>query len=273
MARAVTRTWLDFFLPAPCLGCGGVLADPGRDPGLCAPCRSMLRPAPESYCPHCGRPRRAEGAEQAPCGSCRRSRPTIDRLFWGWSYEPPLDAAIMAFKLARLDYLGDRLGRELAAEVGPRLPEVDGVCHVPLHTWRRLRRGFDQAEILARALGRELGLPFLPTLRRCRATPSQSRFGRAARRRNLRDAFALRRRKSLHGGRFLLVDDVVTTGATFEAAARALRSGGASKVYGLAVAFTPWPEAGASTAGLMGQSVSRKQQSREEAFRKSSPGK
>jgi ComF family protein len=106
---------------------------------------------------------------------------------------------------------------------------------VPLHWSRRLRRGYNQAEILARGLARRHGLPLVRGLRRLRATPPQQ-GDPALRRQNVQHAFAVRAPRAVAGRRLLLVDDVFTTGATLNACARTLREAGAAAVGALTLA-------------------------------------
>lgn len=150
-----------------------------------------------------------------------------------WLYRPPFDAVIHGLKFRRLDYLGEELADGLAQalrhSLGPDLGGCEVVVAVPLHWVRRLRRGFDQAERIARPLARRLELPFSPCLRRRRPTMARARLGR--RQRTDRPIpFSLHRRDEITGRRVLLVDDVVTTGSTLRAAARTLREGGAGEV-------------------------------------------
>jgi ComF family protein len=159
-----------------------------------------------------------------------------------WSYGPPLDAVVQALKFRRLDYLGRHLAAALAAELGPRiegLAAIDRVVPVPLHWRRRLTRGYNQAERIARPLAALLDLPFDPLLIRGRATPPQSLLSRTQRLANLRRAFRVRRSREIRGLHLLLVDDVATTGATLDAAAAALKRAGAAAVTALVAGRTP----------------------------------
>jgi ComF family protein len=157
---------------------------------------------------------------------------------------------IRALKFRRLDYLGAHLARDLAevaaAEAAERAGGWDLVVPVPLHWRRRWRRGYNQAERIARPLARLLGAPCAELLRRRRATRPQTGLARGERLANPRGAFTLRagpmgrrRCRRLEGGRVLLVDDVVTTGATLRAAAEVLRRAGTREVVALAAARTP----------------------------------
>ncbi|HUF79325.1 MAG TPA: ComF family protein [Thermoanaerobaculia bacterium] len=180
------------------------------------------------------------------CGDCRRQPPPFAALRAAWSYQGPLAAVIRGLKFRRLDYLGAHLARdlrELVAEPGWSL-----VVPVPLHWRRRWLRGYNQAERIAHPLARLLGVPSAELLRRRRATRPQTDLAREERLTNPRGAFVLRSgrwspevalaRRRLGGGRVLLIDDVVTTGATLRAAAEALRQAGAGEVVALAAART-----------------------------------
>jgi ComF family protein len=231
---------LHALLPAPCLGCGRPLPAARTLLGLCGPCRATLARLPRQGCAVCSRPLAAHSPPEGYlCGACRLRPPAFDRLIALWSYQPPLDAVVQAFKFRRLDYLGLHLAEALAVELGAALTGFDLLVPVPLHWRRRLARGYNQAERIARPLAGRLGIPFAPVLRRVHATPPQSLLGREDRLANLRRAFRVRRNAAVHSLRILLVDDVTTTGATLEAAASALRNAGAAAVTALAAGRTP----------------------------------
>ena len=162
------------------------------------------------------------------CGGCLPAGSPIASVHAPFRYAFPLDSLLHALKfggdLAVLPAILLALQRSL-----PVLPSrLDIVVPVPLHRRRARSRGFNQSELLARAVARPLGLPLAcRVLRRARDTPAQSALPAAARRRNVRGAFRCRR---LAGEHVLLVDDVLTTGATAEAAARALLDAGAARV-------------------------------------------
>lgn len=235
----VARRLLHLLLPAGCLSCDEPL--PVQAPlGLCVPCRARLAPVPREACAVCAAP--LEVFEPPPgwrCGACRQRPPSYDRLLALWSYREPLDAVVQGLKFGRLDYLGRHLAEALAEGLGDDLAGFDGVVPVPLHWRRRLARGYNQAERIARPLAGRLGLPLVPALRRSRATPPQTSLGKDRRIANLRRAFRVPKPGKVRDLRLLLVDDVATTGATLDAAAAALRGAGAAGVTALVAGRTP----------------------------------
>jgi len=199
-----------------------------------------LRQPHASSCPRCGRDLAAGNLPPGfLCGRCRSRPPAFERLYAAWLYQPPIDQVIRALKFGRLDYLGRSLGEALADRFSASLPRLDLVVPVPLHWRRRLARGFNQAGLIAGSLARQLDLPCRQMLRRTRATRPQSRLPRVHRLANTRRAFRRRRGRAPTGLRILLVDDVATTGATLDAAARALLQSGAKQVLAMVAARTP----------------------------------
>lgn len=235
------RHALQWLLPSPCLGCGETVWEPRDSLGLCPRCRNRLVRWPRGGCAGCGRLLDAAGPPAGyRCGRCRERPPSYDRLVSTWCYQPPLDEVLTALKFRRLDYLGVQLGRALARIHRHELGECGVVVPVPLYWTRLVRRGFNQAALIARPLARALERPLVPALARRRATPHQSRLGRRQRRHNLERAFTARRAaRVLDGACVLLVDDVTTTGATLEAAAACLKEAGAGRVVALTAARTP----------------------------------
>lgn len=202
--------------PPRCASCSA----PGRAP-LCAACEHAVRWLCDPCCARCGSP---AGFETDECRDCREPAPAFRRARAAAAYAGPARDALVAFKL-----LGERrAARRLAAwmlEAAGAL-EGDAVAFVPATRASVAARGFNPAEELARRVARGLGLPVVPLLRKVRETADQAGLGRAARRGNLRGAFRARPAPP----RVLLVDDVLTTGATADACARALRRAGARQI-------------------------------------------
>lgn len=217
----VART-LHALLPARCLLCAGGGAD-GLD--LCAACRGAL-PWNRAACARCGLPL---PAPEPACGRCLRAPPAFAATVAPWVYAFPLDRL-----LPRLKFHGDLAAGALVAgrmlEALRAAPRPQALVPVPLHHARLRERGYDQALELARPLARGLGLALRDDLlQRTRATAAQSDLAAAARRRNVRGAFAVDARAGVPA-HVALVDDVMTTGATLGECARVLRAAGVARV-------------------------------------------
>jgi ComF family protein len=176
--------------------------------------------------------------EQGRCGLCRRGARGFDAAYSFGFYEDELRKLIQLFKYGRVQTLAKPLGRLLARAV-PREQSFDVIVPMPLHWRKRWQRGFNQAELLAREIGRRSHTPVENALRRVRHTASQAGLTSAKRRANVSGAFRARglsKKKPLDGCRVLLIDDVMTTGATAASGARALKRAGARHVTLLTVA-------------------------------------
>ena len=167
--------------------------------------------------------------------------PAFDRLVAPYLYRPPLDAVVRHLKYHRLAYLGRHLARAILAENRGRLADAELITAVPLHWRRQLGRGFNLALEIARPLARELGIELRATLHRERATRPQAELPRAARQLNPSGAFRPRRTSRRSCRTVALVDDVMTTGATLEEAARALKRTGVEEVIAVVAGRTPPP--------------------------------
>jgi ComF family protein len=222
MLRALSSALLDLLYPPTCAACG----EPGEP--FCAPCAGAILPLDDA-CPRCGRPGRG-----ATCGGCLTHPPAYERLQAGGLFGGPLADAIHALKYGDRPALARPLARWLSARIS--LPPGALVVAVPLGRQRLLARGYDQAGRLAGRLARSTGArPLTGALRRTRETPPQVGRSRAARAANVAGAFAADPVR-VAGRDLVLVDDVVTTGATADAAARALLAAGARRVTVVALA-------------------------------------
>jgi ComF family protein len=227
------------FFPMTCVGCGSRLGWGCAMP-VCEKCRPLLRRPAEPACGACGRPIAGAGraaGDRLRCGACRRHPPPWQSLVAAYLYLPPLVAVVKALKFGRAEHLGEALAVPMAALCAPRATKLDVVTPVPLPWPRLLARGYNQAEAIARPLAATLGLPCRALLRR-RPRRRQALLARDERHRNLSGAF-LQRGADLAGARVLLVDDVMTTGATLSAAAVALRRAGAAEIVAAVAARTP----------------------------------
>ena len=201
----------------------------------------MKEPQPisaEFFCVSCRTPflNRFPLDSEGRCALCRGGLRGFDAAYCYGSYEGTLRELIHLYKYGRVQTLAKPLGDLLAAAL-PREERFDAVTAVPLHWRRQWQRGFNQSELLARAMAARYGIPVVRALRRVRATVSQAGLSNTRRRENVAMAFACRRgARAVAGKRILLIDDVLTTGSTAAACARALKRAGAAKVALLAVA-------------------------------------
>ncbi|HEX2025286.1 MAG TPA: double zinc ribbon domain-containing protein [Actinomycetota bacterium] len=213
---------LDLVLPPACASCSA----PGWP--LCPPCTDQVGVVTPPWCARCGRPWEEALASCADCPP-----PSVDRARSPFLYDGPLARAIRGMKFSGWHALGPHLAGAMA-EVAPDVLPAGVVTWVPLSRRRRSRRGFDQAEVIARSVGARLDLPVVPLLRRVRETGAQARRSGADRRRALMDAF-----QAVHDEApetVLLVDDVLTTGATAAACAGTLKRAGVETVHLLTAA-------------------------------------
>ena len=181
---------------------------------------------------------------------CATEYESFDGAWCYGSYEGVLRRLIQVYKYERIESLAGPLGR-LLSDALPRDESFDAIVPMPLHWFKNWQRGFNQSGLLAREVGRRSGIPIVSALNRRRATKVQAGLSLAGRKRNVQGAFAIRGgADAVRGRHLLLVDDVLTTGATANACARVLKRAGARRVSILTVAradrlsaWTPPPAA------------------------------
>ncbi|MEK7466704.1 MAG: double zinc ribbon domain-containing protein [Planctomycetota bacterium] len=232
-ARAAGETALELLYPPLCMSCGKRRAE-----GFCDACVMEIFATPAPTCADCGRLLRSPGI---PCKDCRQTKFAFDKARGAARYAGLLRALLRRFKLGGEIHLARPLGA-LAADLAEReCPRPDAVVPVPISRRKLLTRGFNQAELLAESVAARLGRPLFPkALVRLRKAGKQAFLTRAGRIANAAGLFAPRQPMfgsvpDFAGKRVLLVDDVVTTGATASACAAALRIMGASEVVAISV--------------------------------------
>ncbi|VVM82650.1 hypothetical protein PS662_02407 [Pseudomonas fluorescens] len=222
-----------------CLLCGE-RAD-GATP-ICLGCETDL-PWLGDHCQTCALPLPAAGLT---CGQCLKAPPAFEHVIAPWSYSFPIDSLITRFKHHAKWPLGRLLAELLAQSLQHHFDEAqerpDALVPVPLAIKRQRQRGFNQAAMLSRWLGNSLVIPCEEQLvKRIHDTSAQQDLNADARKKNLRNAFALMPDASIKGRHLALVDDVLTTGATAQALARLLIEAGAARVDVYCLARTPKP--------------------------------
>ena len=206
----------DLLFPPKCVLCGNLLEKSETD--LCRRCRTEA-------------PRYSFG---------KRSLQFLDSFAAVWYYEGCVRKSLLRFKFYGARGYAAAYGRLLAMELETQYPEgFDLLCWVPVSTLRKFQRGYDQGQLLAEAVGRELGMKPVPLLKKTRNNRRQSGIsGAAERRANVLGAYRVKNPEILRGRRVLLLDDILTTGATAGECARMLLTAGAKEVHCAAVAAT-----------------------------------
>ncbi len=226
---------IDALMPPQCASCKAPVSATALH---CAACWATLSPPAGTRCAICSMPLPDSWAAEATCLQCLKEPPAFDSARAPFVYAEAARQTVLHFK-----YGAEHLAPRMARAMHQNAPELfaDGplLIPVPLHRWRLFRRGFNQSALLARALGACSGCGVdLASLVRVRSTGSTRGLGRRARAKAVRGAFRVRpdRRAHIRGRPILLVDDVLTTGATASACARALRRAGALSVHVLTYA-------------------------------------
>ena len=224
---------------APCRICDRVLTNASRIP-ICERCLAGFEQIVDPMCACCGRPfaSAATDGRQLLCRLCRVSFYAFDRARSFAVYDDSLSEAIVLLKYEEVTRLGGWFADRLA-EIVSQAPDdwrADMVVPVPLHLERRRERGYNQAELIARPLAKRLNLRLESRLLiRTKPRPAQLVLSRTEHWKSVRGAYATHKSCHIDNLRVLLVDDVLTTGATLDACARALKKSGASVILGLTV--------------------------------------
>ena len=224
LLKRTSLALLDLVLPEYCVVC--------RREGsyLCADCETDLPRLQKPFCFLCASPRVPQ-----LCDWCRRSAPAFDSVRAPYEFRGSARSIIHDLKYRNVRIAAPHIARLLAEYLERNPYPIDAYCAVPLHPRRERSRGFNQSELLSRELSRITDIPVDAALRRTRNTPPQvSMESPNDRQRNIADAFECP--SDIEGRRYMLIDDVVTTGNTMSACANALKDAGAANVWGLAFA-------------------------------------
>jgi len=231
---------LDLAYPPHCASCGRSLREAGGNEFLCPACISDLPFVSDPRCPKCGH-QLAEYTKDSPrCRSCEGKSLFFVSATAPFRYEGSVREMILQLKLGKQTFLALPMSHYLTEHVGRcgTMAGIDAVQPVPLHWRRALKRSFNQSQLIAEQAAQHFHLPLVNALKRTVATPSQTAVGRLQRMENMRGVFALRKKAGIDGKTLLLIDDVLTTGATCAECSRVLMKGGAKAVYVATVART-----------------------------------
>ncbi|MDA8229909.1 MAG: ComF family protein [Magnetospirillum sp.] len=228
--REAIRLALDLVLPPLCLSCRAIVSEPGS---LCPACWQGITFLTPPACAACGLPFEFDAGPGAVCAACAAAPPPFRRARAVFRYDEASRALVLRFKHADRLEGAPAFGRWMARAGTELIADADVATPVPLHPLRLLGRRYNQAAVLALAVGKQAGLAVDPDLLvRRRPTPPMGHMGRSERARNVKGAFAVRERKSaaIQDRNVLLIDDVLTTGATVGECAKALLRAGAANV-------------------------------------------
>lgn len=242
--QVLPRLLLDALMPPQCLACNKAVGAPGS---LCPTCFSQLNFVASPVCEVCGVPLEPLAGDGLLCGACVRELPVFNRARAVFLYEDASRPLVLKLKHGDRTDTAVHLARWMKRSGLDLIEDCDVIVPVPLHRWRLLVRTYNQSTLLANALGKLSGTSVNATvLTRTRATRNQGGLNRKARRRNVARAFTVRQASEVKGKKILLVDDVLTTGATANACAKALLDAGAVRVDVLVLARVPSPGAAMS---------------------------
>lgn len=231
LISVAVRACLDLVYPRVCAGCGAAVTD-GAD-HVCWECFSRFRAVQFPHCSICGNPVWGAVSHEYVCSLCLENKRRFDKARSAVHFDHTAAAVIHAFKYSSAIHLADDLSRMLMAciRVHYSPAEVDAVTFVPLHPRKERERSYNQARLLASRVASSFGKAMAPPcLERLRETVSQTGLSAVARRENVHGAFRALNRRWIDGRRFLLVDDVMTTGATVDECAAVLKEAGAAAV-------------------------------------------
>ncbi len=235
MFGAVRDAMLDAVLPQLCLAC----SEPIATAGLCSGCWQRIGWIAAPVCVCCGTPLEIASETARRCIPCTDAVPVVARMRAALRYDEHSRSLVLGFKHADRLHAAPCFAQWLTAAGAELLADADLIVPVPLHWTRLAWRRYNQSAILARLVAYATDRPFIADmLIRRRRTPSQGELGPTARRQNVSGAFALARRYRARaaGMRILVIDDVLTTGATLDACARTLLHAGARQVDALTLA-------------------------------------
>ncbi len=241
LLRRLAEGAVDLLFPANCLACHAELHQASDRIGYCIDCRYEMTRGKWPVCQRCAARVPKIPGPVSECGHCRGQKFWFDRAVALGDYEGLLREQALAMKTDRSERLANSLGKLMAARLGKDLCESppDFVAPVPMHAWRRLARGTNPPAAMATSLGHGLELPVSSRLLfRRRNSQPQVGLSHPARFRNIRGEIGVRKRYPLATAHVLLVDDILTTGATCSEAARMLKKAGAAEVTVVVAART-----------------------------------
>ncbi len=232
--RKIDQWILDMLYPPRCPICDGVVLP---EEGICDLCRKKVRYVTEPACMQCGQP--LENPRQEFCPDCMKKKHGFVQGKALWVYEEGVKASVYRFKYQNKREYGKVYASEIALRYGAWIKRqgIEAIVPIPLYRRKQKRRGYNQAEILAKELGRALGIPVCTDLLiRVRDTKPQKTLNDAERKNNLKNAFKTAQ-NIVQLRCILVVDDIYTTGSTLDSAAAVLKEAGAARIYACCISI------------------------------------
>jgi len=224
------KTALDAIFPPGCISCAEPIDTPGN---LCANCWPEMTYISAPFCDKCGFPFEFDAGDGFVCATCLKQPPVFARARAVFKYDDASRDMILGYKHSDQTNRAPTFANWMSRAGADLINDCDIICPVPLHHKRLIKRRFNQSALLVREIADLVDKPAIPDLlTRKRPTRSQGGLSAKARLRNVRGVFEVTaaRKAQLHGARVLLIDDVLTTGATVNACSKCLLEGGAIKV-------------------------------------------
>lgn len=238
--KKITNIILKQIYPTKCPFCGEIISAGRKSTtahnGICSECRAKIPYIGEARCMCCGKPILNSAEEY--CYDCGRHRHFFTDGRSLWIHKGEVEQAVYAMKYQNRRIYGETFGKEMAEHFASYLwkRKISLIVPIPLHPRRMRKRGFNQAEIIAKILSENTGIRMDPmVLSRVKATSPQKELGNKGRKLNIRGAF--KEQKSVKGENIVLIDDIYTTGSTLDEAAKVLKRAGAENVYFLTVSI------------------------------------
>ena len=232
--QKILRGALDLIYPARCELCGNQLVN--LEKFVCRNCSSKLPIISTPHCPICYRSIKTRGEENRICGYCKLdSKRIVEKVVALYEYRDGARELIHKYKYDKYQSLAEFLAENLFQQVNNSnlLESVDWIVSIPLHWTRKRWRGFNQADKLAKYISKKTGVPLLSSkyFKRIKKTTPQVTLNAEHRKKNIRGAFKLNKKIKFENSSIILVDDVLTTGATSNECARIFKKAGAKKVH------------------------------------------
>ena len=232
---SLAKNFINLIYPLHCASCKTPL-DPENGSSVCGHCIGLIKRNPSPYCVRCGRSVDMAGCA---CDDCLKNTPAFSKAYSAFLYEGTLKELILQFKYnGKLALSGDLSGflSDFLYDNPDILEGIDAITFVPIGIDRMIKRGFNQSKILAKHLSDSYGIPLMDCIEKAHSTKHQNELSRSERLSNLKDAFRAKGGANLNGLTILIVDDVMTTGATLNECSIALMKAGAAGVRCLTLA-------------------------------------